>query len=164
MHIKDTCPFQHRAKPYHQQLNVHILKPIGTISINKSSAILLNLTATVILTSSCFSGINGNLSYVLSLQTQPVVSHLSWVRLLTSHKMKTVATTKRKYAKANSLSLLLKIMKAEEKLYDEIEKDHAIFEAKVFKSCRMSDLQKYLHSIHKKIPYLKKCSGNIHQV
>ena len=61
-------------------------------------------------------------------------------------------TMKRKYAKANSLSLLLKIKKAEKSLNEEIKMDQAIFEAKVFKSRRMSDLQKYLKSIHKKHP------------
>ena len=75
-----------------------------------------------------------------------------WIRSSTSHQMKIVATMKRKYAKANSLSLHLKIKKAEKSLNEEIKMDQAIFEAKVFKNRRMSDLQKYLKSIHKKHP------------
>ena len=78
--------------------------------------------------------------------------------------MRTVATRKRKYAKANSLSLLLKIKKAEKILNNEIKKDQAKFEAVVFESRRMSALQKYLQSIHKKHPlpddrFLKQSSG-----
>ena len=44
----------------------------------------------------------------------------TWIRSSTSHQMKIVATMKRKYAKANSLSLLLKIKKAEKSLNEEI--------------------------------------------
>ena len=56
---------------------------------------------------------------IIDEKTPRVTKHgsdiLPWIRLLTSHQMKTVATMKRKYAKANSLSALLRRKKVGEK-------------------------------------------------
>ena len=48
-----------------------------------------------------------------------------------------------------NLRLLLKIERKETALKTEIENDHASFEEKIFRSRRISDLQKYLKSLHK---------------
>ena len=56
---------------------------------------------------------------IIDEKTPRVTKHgseiLPWIRLLTSLQMKTVATMKRKYAKANSLSALLRRKKVGEK-------------------------------------------------
>ena len=55
---------------------------------------------------------------------------------------------KRKYGKRPNISLLLKINHKEKLIQNEMETDRANFE-KSFRNSKMSDLQKYLNSLHK---------------
>ncbi|XP_075248360.1 uncharacterized protein LOC142341320 [Convolutriloba macropyga] len=72
-----------------------------------------------------------------------------WISSATSHELKILGTMKRKYERAPTLNLLIKIKRREKLLNEQILTDQAVYEDKLFKSRRMSDLQKYLKSLRK---------------
>ena len=72
-----------------------------------------------------------------------------WISSATSHELKILGTMKRKYERASSLNLLIKIKRHEKLLNEQILTDQAVYEDKLFKSRRMSDLQRCLKSLRK---------------
>ena len=72
-----------------------------------------------------------------------------WISSATSHETKILGTKKRKYERAPTRNLLIKIKRREKILNAPILTDQALYESKLFKSRRISDLQKYLKSLRK---------------
>ena len=67
----------------------------------------------------------------------------------TSHEMKILGTMKRKYERAPTLNLLIKIKRGQKLFNEQIITDQTVYEDKLFKSRLMSDLQKYLKFLRK---------------
>ena len=73
----------------------------------------------------------------------------SWVTPGTSHQMKIIWTMERKYGKNEKLSLIMNIKRAQKVVAAKLLHDQTAIEEKVFANRRMSDLQRYLKSLHK---------------
>ena len=73
----------------------------------------------------------------------------TWITPPTSHQIETLNTKKMKYERKPNLSLLLKRKRKEKDIRDRMLNNQIAYEEKLFKGKRMSNLQKYLKSLHK---------------